>query len=126
MPDRAASSPASNCCATSAGHRCRQDYNWWHTGAAIVTQGGCRGEFEVAFSGTMPPPSTRLIECGDASWGQHECKTEGYATSVRVERQRRAVTCRLGSNWGHTDTARPDAAWHAEMNSQRFRVESER
>ncbi|MES2956975.1 MAG: DUF3011 domain-containing protein [Pseudomonadota bacterium] len=82
--------------------RCREGYNWWHNGAVITTQGGCRGEFELAHQSTMPPPTTRLIECGSPSGGQDECKTDGDVISVRVERQRGAVRCRQGTNWGHT------------------------
>lgn len=82
--------------------RCREGYNWWHNGAVITTHGGCRGEFEVVYQSTMPPPTTRLIECGNAFGGQDECKTDGHVISVRVERQRGVVRCRQGTNWGHT------------------------
>lgn len=82
--------------------RCREGYNWWHNGAMITTQGGCRGEFEVAYQSTMPPSTTRIIECGNALGGQEECKTDGHVISVRVERQRGLVRCRQGTNWGHT------------------------
>jgi hypothetical protein len=95
-----------------SGNRCNQGSNWGHTDSFIWTNGGCRGEFHVTYgSGATPLPggpgggaSTRVISCGTPSGAQVECKTNGYATNVRLIRDRSGGRCRQGSNWGNTDS----------------------
>jgi hypothetical protein len=97
-----------------SGNRCRQKSNWGYTNSFIWTNSGCRGEFHVTYgSGATLPvvpggpggnASTRVIPCGNRSGTQMECKTGGYATSVRLIRDLSGGRCRQGSNWGNTDS----------------------
>ncbi len=95
-----------------SGNRCRQNSNWGHSDSFIWTNGGCRGDFLVTYRGDVPPPrplpggpgATRVIPCGNRSGTQMECKTGGYATSVRLIRDLSGGQCRQGSNWGNTDS----------------------
>lgn len=48
--------------------------------------------------------SRRVISCGNLAGDQVQCKTAGYATNVRLVRDRGPVQCRQGSNWGSTDS----------------------
>ena len=52
----------------------------------------------------VPPTTTRRINCGDRDGTQVQCRTDGYATDVRLVRNMGTTSCREGSNWGHTDS----------------------
>lgn len=60
--------------------------------------------------GGNPPPypgvggSTRIILCGASGGGQVECRTNGYASSVRLVREQSNGICRQGYSWGYTDS----------------------
>ena len=92
---------------------CRQNSNWGFTGTSLWTSGGCRGDFTVTYRGGDGNAgggnvgggnvSTRVIPCGNRT-GRHECKTNGYATSVRILADRSADACRQNDNWGFTDS----------------------
>jgi DUF3011 family protein len=89
------------------GNRCLQGTNWGHTDSFIWTNKGCRGEFEVTYRGApspQPTPNTRIITCGSFTGSQVTCKTDGFATSVRLLRDLSGNRCRKGSNWGNTDS----------------------
>ena len=99
-----------------SGDKCRQNSTWGFTDAFVWTQEKCRGEFEITYRNTSPSPiplptptptpvpSTRMITCGTTSGAQVQCNTGGYATSVRLVRDRSGNRCRQNSNWGHTDS----------------------
>ena len=91
--------------------RCRKGTTWDHTDSLIWAGNGCRAEFEVTYKDVATPlpapapaPTTRLITCGNASGTQVTCRTDGYATGVRLVRDLSARSCRKGSNWGNTDS----------------------
>jgi hypothetical protein len=92
----------------SGAGRCQPPQNWGHSNAEIWTRNGCRGEFQVFYhkgAGPVGPvsPPTRLIACGLSTGQQVECKTDGYATGVRLVRDF-SGRCRQGSTWGNTDS----------------------
>lgn len=61
---------------------------------AVVAIAGCA---------SAPPgggPSTRMVLCGARGDAQAECKTRGYATSVRLVNDLGANACRQGSTLG--------------------------
>jgi hypothetical protein len=94
----------------SGAGRCQPPQNWGHSSTEIWTRNGCRGEFQVIYhkgqgpGGSEAPAPNRLIACGLASGQQVECKTDGYASSVRLVREFSAGRCRLGTTWGNTNS----------------------
>lgn len=48
--------------------------------------------------------SKEQILCGASSGAQQSCKTNGYATEVKLTRDLSGQRCREGSNWGFTDS----------------------
>ena len=95
----------------SGAGRCQPPQNWGHSNAEIWTRNGCRGEFQVIYhrgqgpiGPVNPPAPTRIIACGLVTGQQVECKTDGYATSVRLVREFSNGRCRQGSSWGNTDS----------------------
>ncbi|MGH7581347.1 MAG: DUF3011 domain-containing protein, partial [Gemmatimonadales bacterium] len=89
----------------SFGDRCRQGSTWDNTDSFVWAGNGCRAEFEVTYRDATAPlpapaPATRSITCGTYSGAQVTCKTDGYATSVRLIRELSNDRCRQGSNWG--------------------------
>ncbi len=86
--------------------KCRKGNSWGNTDSVIWTSKGCRADFEVTYreAGPTPPTSTRRITCGSFSAAQVTCKTEGYATEVRLVRDLNGDRCRKGVNWGNTDS----------------------
>jgi DUF3011 family protein len=90
-----------------SGNQCRQGTSWGHTDSFIWVKSGCRAEFEVTYRGApspQPTPNTRIITCGSFTGSQVTCKTDGFATSVRLLRDLSGNRCRKGSNWGNTDS----------------------
>ncbi len=91
-----------------SAHSCRKGSTWGSGDTFIWTSNGCRAQFEVTYG--APPtdsptePDTRRIVCGTLSGTQASCKTEGYATEVRLVRELSSNRCRKDFNWGHTDS----------------------
>jgi hypothetical protein len=86
--------------------RCRRNATFGHTGSQIWTTDGCRGDFRVRYRGGGPDGGTgaTMITCGRSDGTQVECRTGGYATSVRLVRSLGQTSCTQGRNWGHTDS----------------------
>jgi len=87
---------------------CRQKFNWDYARGFVWAKSGCRGMFEVTYEDTTsagPSPETRRIICGSYSGTQVTCRTDGYATDVRLVQDLTSTRCREGSNWGHTDSS---------------------
>jgi hypothetical protein len=89
---------------------CEEGSNWGYRDTLVWAGNGCRGEFEVKYRRAAPPPRpepakpvTRTIVCGDYSKEPVTCKTEGYATDVRLTHDYTGNRCRKSTNWGHTD-----------------------
>jgi hypothetical protein len=90
--------------------RCEQGSNWGYGDTLVWAGNGCKGEFEVKYRRAAPPPRpepakpvTRTIVCGSYSKERVTCRTEGYATDVRLTRDYTGNRCRQKANWGHTD-----------------------
>jgi Protein of unknown function (DUF3011) len=90
--------------------RCRERDNWGYRDTLVWAGNGCRGEFEVKYRRPAPAPRpkpakpiTRTIVCGSYSKDQVTCRTEGYATEVRLTHDYTGNRCRETTNWGHTD-----------------------
>ena len=90
--------------------KCRQGDNWGYRDTLVWAGNGCRGEFEVKYRRATPAPPpepakpvTRTIVCGSYSKDQVTCRTEGYATEVRLTHDYTGNRCRENTNWGHTD-----------------------
>ena len=91
--------------------RCEQGSTWGYGDTLVWAGNGCRGEFEVSYRRPTPPPppapepsrNTRTIVCGKYSSDKVTCRTEGYATEVRLVRDYTGNRCRKNTNWGHTD-----------------------
>jgi hypothetical protein len=84
--------------------KCRKGFSWDNTATLIWAKNGCRAEFEVTYKEAPAAPTTRRITCGSFSGSQVTCKTEGYATGVRLARELSSNRCRKGTNWGNTDS----------------------
>lgn len=87
-----------------SANRCSRDGSWGWTETFVWADNGCHGEFEVNYPTGPGTGNTRRITCGSLTTIQVECKTEGYATNVRMIREISRNRCRQGSNWGHTDS----------------------
>ena len=92
-----------------SANKCRQGSSWGNTDSLIWANKGCRGDFEVTYKDAgptppTPPTSTRRITCGSFSAAQVTCKTDGYATDVRLIRDLNGNRCRKGTTWGNTDS----------------------
>lgn len=92
---------------TMSTNPCIENRSWGTTEQVLWVTAGCRGEFEITARPTTGPgyggSSTRRITCGSPVGNQVECKTSGYATSVRIVRDL-SGRCRQSSNWGYTDS----------------------
>ena len=91
-----------------SGNTCRQKENWDYARTFVWAKSGCRGLFEVTVRDTLsgapaPGRNTRTIVCGSYSNEQVTCRTEGYATEVRLTRDYTGTRCLEHTNWGHTD-----------------------
>lgn len=99
--------------------RCDQGTGWGFTTSAIWTNNRCVADFEATIraqeqaqqGGPVPerpipakPGSTRTISCGDVSGTQTQCRTGGYATAVRLLRNRGNARCAQGSNWSFSES----------------------
>ena len=92
----------------SGAGRCTPPQSWGHSTVEIWTRNGCRGEFQVIYQNgagrSTPPGSVRVIACGLITGQQTQCKTGGYASSVRLVRDPSGGRCRPGQTWGYTET----------------------
>jgi hypothetical protein len=89
--------------------KCKRNDTWGYTDIHVRARNGCEGEFEVSYGGgavTLPGTGSniRTVSCGNVAGPQVECRTGGYATAVRVVRDRGPTRCRQGENWGHPDS----------------------
>jgi hypothetical protein len=84
--------------------RCRQGANWDYNATLVWAKDGCRGSFEITYESATTTPGVQHITCGTASGAQVICKTDGYATAVRLVRELSDDRCRERSTWGNTDS----------------------
>jgi hypothetical protein len=95
---------------TLSTNPCIENRSWGTTDRALWVTSGCRGEFDISARPNPPVDpgfgggNTRRITCGSPAGNQVQCKTGGYATSVRLVRDLSGNRCRQGDNWGHTDS----------------------
>ncbi len=91
----------------SGAGRCTPPQSWGHSTVEVWTRNGCRGEFQVIYENAptagVPPGSSRAFACGVITGDRTQCKTGGYATSVRLVRDLSGGRCRPGQTWGYTD-----------------------
>jgi hypothetical protein len=87
-----------------SSRRCGPQGTWGWTDTTVWVDNGCRGEFAVTYRPAAGSENTRRITCGTLTSRQVTCKTEGYATSVRLVREISGNRCRKGTNWGNTDS----------------------
>jgi hypothetical protein len=90
--------------------RCEKGSTWGYGDTLVWAGNGCKGEFEVTYRRAAPAPRpepakpvTRTIVCGSYSKEHVTCRTDGYATDVRLTRDYTGNRCRENANWGHTD-----------------------
>jgi hypothetical protein len=87
-------------------NRCRQNTSWGYDASGLWINGGCIGDFELAVRGGAGGGAdyTREIICGTPSGQQVTCRTDGYATGVRLVQDLSGGRCRERVNWGFTDS----------------------
>jgi hypothetical protein len=83
---------------------CAEDRTWGTNDNGIWVDRGCRGEFEVGGGAGGGGQTTARLTCGSPTGLQVTCKTNGYATAVRLVRDQSGGRCQQGQNWGHTDS----------------------
>jgi hypothetical protein len=84
---------------------CGEGRTWGTSQEAVWVDRGCRGEFLIgsASGGGGETPSPARVTCGSTTGQQVTCRTNGYATNVRLVRDLSGGLCRQGQNWGYTD-----------------------
>jgi hypothetical protein len=90
-----------------SGNQCREGSSWGYTNSHIWVNSGCRAHFQVFYAagGAAPPTTdTRTITCGSSAGSLQQCRTEGFATEVRLVRDLSGNRCRRGGTWGNTDS----------------------
>lgn len=88
-----------------SGGRCKEKSTWGFTNSFVWTQSKCLGDFEVSYRKTTETTTgARTITCGTTSGDQVQCKTQGYATQVRLKKDLNGNRCRQNSTWGYTDS----------------------
>jgi hypothetical protein len=107
-----------------SGSRCRQNLTWGYDRQSLWIDDGCTGEFEVmvragaAGQDGAGATATREMICGGAGAVQVTCRTEGYASGVRMTADLSGGRCRERQTWGFTSTY----LWTKEGCRARFQV----
>ena len=84
---------------------CTQNVTWGYQDNAVWVDRGCRAEFLFGAAPAGDGTGTaKAITCGSSTGLQVTCRTEGYATDVRLVRDLSGGRCREGETWGHTDS----------------------
>jgi hypothetical protein len=83
---------------------CSEGRTWGTSDKGIWVDRGCRGEFEIGGGSSAGGQTTDRLTCGTTTWSPVTCRTNGYATDVRLVRDQTAGRCREGQSWGHTDS----------------------
>lgn len=83
---------------------CTEGRTWGTSRDAVWVDRGCRAEFVVGQGSGGGGGTAGQITCGAPSGQQVTCRTNGYATRVRLVRDLSGGRCRQGSTWGYTDS----------------------
>ncbi len=94
---------------TMSTNPCIENRSWGTSERVLWVTAGCRGEFEISPRMNPVDPGfgvggTRRLTCGSPAGNQVTCKTQGYATNVRLVRDQSGGRCQQGSTWGYTDS----------------------
>jgi len=85
---------------------CQQGMNWGYSDGMLWTNRGCRGEFEVGYSGSasVAATPTRVLTCGSQSDGRVACDARGTISAARLVNELSKGRCRPGLTWGFSST----------------------
>lgn len=83
---------------------CTQNQTWGFGDNVVWVDRGCRAEFQIGSAPAGAGTTTETVTCGATTGLQVTCRTNGYATAVRLVSDLSNGRCREGSTWGFTDS----------------------